>query len=93
MTDNGFPTQDRCTRVDHHMILDRGVPFHIANNVSICIGWKAECPQRHSLVNFYMISDMRGFPNHNAGPVIDKKVISNRCTGMDIDTCFLVCPF
>ena len=39
-----------------------------------------------------MITDLTGFPNHHACPVIDEKVLPDGRTGMDINASFLMRP-
>ncbi len=43
--------------------------------------------QSHALINFHMMPDGRGLPDHDAGAMIDKEILVDRSSRMDIDAC------
>lgn len=45
-------------------------------------------PKRHPLIQLNVIPDFTSFSNNQASTMINVKVFSNRCIGMNIDPCF-----
>ena len=44
----------------------------------------------NALINFYIVADLGGFADHDAGTVVDEKVSANGCAGVDINAGFAV---
>ena len=69
------------------------MPLHAADDVPVGIRWEAERAERDALVQFDMVADLASLADHHARAVIDKKMISDRGTGMNVDAGSLMCPF
>ena len=70
-------TQDFGTAGHHHIVSDGGVPLPF---------FFSGAAQGHSLVKGNIIADDGGFPDDNAGTMIDEESFPDLSTGMDLDT-------
>ena len=54
---------------------------------------RGKSSQRNALINLHILADDCGFANHNAGTVVDKEVLADGCTRMDVNARFGVGVF
>ncbi len=57
--------------------------LHIRKQLSFS---RRQRPQRHALIQLYIVSDLRRFSNYDAGTMIDKKIFSDHRARINIDT-------
>ena len=85
--------QNRGVGIDHNPILDGRMPLGASHKVAIAVSLKRNRAERHALIKLHVAADLTGFADDNTGAVIDKKVIADRGTWMDIDARSRVRPF
>ena len=93
MTNHGVSTEDCSICINHHVVFDGRVAFRTANQFAVRIGGKAQCAERDPLIDLHMGSDFTSLSDNHTGAVIDKEVLADASSRMDIDTRLFVSPF
>ncbi len=93
MSDNCFAAEHRGVGVDDNLVFDRRMPLALSDECALFVFLKTECTQGDTLVDFDMFADLASFADHDPGPVIDEKVISDSSSRVDIDSRIIVGPF
>ena len=83
--DDGAPAEDGSVGIEDNPVFNRRVTFLIADQVSIVVGWKAECTESNALVDFYILADIARLANHDARAVVDEEVVTDRCARVNVD--------
>src|SRR5436190_21832211 len=63
---------------DHHVIPQRRMAFSL---------FFTGTSKSHALIEQDIIADLRCFPNHNSGAVVDKEATPNPRTGVNLNSC------
>ena len=58
--------------------------FYIGKLLSLSCGKRSQC---HSLIQFYIISDFCSLTYNHTGTMIDKEILSDGRSRVDIDSC------
>src|SRR5437867_4167643 len=69
--DDGVAAHDGCSRVDRHMVLDRGVPLLSSE---LLAGGKRTRNQSHTLIHLHMAADDAGFTDNCPCAMVHEKV-------------------
>ncbi len=91
-SDDRSSAQDGGVGIDDDVVFDGWVAFLAAYQLPVGIGREAECPERDALIEFDVLADFARLADHHTGSVIDEEVITNRCTGVDVDARLLMGP-
>ncbi len=81
--DHRISAQHGSARIDGHIVLDGRVATLAPQALPAPGGQRA---QGHALIQLYIFTDDRRFSHDDAGSVIDKEILSDGSTGVDIDT-------
>ena len=61
------------------------MPFGATDKVAVGVGLEREGPERDALIDLDAAADLTGFADHDAGAMINEKMVADRCAGMDVD--------
>ena len=87
-TNNGRPPEDGGIGIDDDAVFKGGVAFLVGH-----MFFHRQRAQRHPLVEFHLIADMRGSADNNACAMIDEEALADVGGGVDVNACFLVGEF
>ena len=85
-SDDRVSAQDGGSGVNHDIIFNGRVALEATDQSSCIIFRKTKRSQRDTLIEFDILANHGGFSNDDSRSVIDKKVMSNLSTRMDIDS-------
>ncbi len=83
--EDGIASQDGAVGINDNVIFYGGMTLNVFNGASVFVEWKAFGSKGHALIELDVVTDVRGFANHDAGAVVDEKAATNAGAGMDID--------
>ena len=70
IADGGIAAQNRCIRINNHMIADVRMALDALNGIAVFIQLKALRAERYALIELDMIADHRRFADDDAGSVV-----------------------
>ena len=85
MADRRVAAEDRRVGVDDHVVLQRRMSLHAANDVAGRIAREAQRAERHALVQLHIPADVARLADDDAGAVVDEEPRPDRRPGVDVD--------
>lgn len=86
LTDGDAPEDGRAG-VDNDVVFDNGVAGDAFNEDAFFVFGEAFCTEGNALIEADVVSDDAGFTDDGTGTVVDKEVLADGGTGVNIDTC------
>src|SRR5437588_3020770 len=84
--DHRFAAQHGRVRINRDIVFHRRVPLPALFNSALFVLLKASRAKGDAMIQLHPRSDFTGLANDDAGAVIDKKVLTDFRSGMNIDT-------
>ena len=61
--------------------------------VAILVNGETLCSKRNTLIELHMIANYAGLSYHHSRTVVYGEIVSDSCTGVNINSCLAVCKF
>ena len=85
--------EDRRPGVDDDVVADVRMALDSLDGVAVFVQLKALRAERDALIELHMLADGRRLADDDAGAVVDKEVVADRCARVDVDAGELVGVF
>ena len=85
MADHRLAAQDRRVGVHHHLVLQRRVSLHAADDLAGAVARERQGAQRHTLVELDVLADVARLADHHPRAVVDEEPRTDPRPRMDVD--------